>query len=238
MTMALPINTTPIYSLTIPSNGDTVKFRPFLVREEKALLIAQQSEDPEVMVDTLKEVIKSCVKDVDVNKLAIFDLEYIFTQLRGKSVGETIDLIFPCDVCVDDKAKIQITFDITKIEVEKTADHNKNIKLFEDVGIVMKYPTIQILKQLQELKVENLEEIFNIVAECVDYIYEGDDLYYSKELSKTEILEFLNNLTSEQFKNVQTFFETMPRLKKEVDYNCPVCKKAHHKVLEGLNSFF
>jgi hypothetical protein len=238
MTMALPINTTPIYNLIIPSTSENVKFRPFLVKEEKALLIAQQSEDPEVMVDTLKQVIKSCVKDVDVDTLAIFDLEYIFTQLRAKSVGETIELIFPCDVCDDDKAKLKISFDITKINVEKTADHNKNIKLFGDVGIVMKYPTIQILKKLQELKVENLEEIFNIVADCVDYIYEGDEIYYAKELSKPEILEFLNNLTSDQFKNVQAFFETMPRLKKEVDYNCPVCNKAHHKVLEGLNSFF
>lgn len=237
--MALPMNSTPTYNLIIPSTGETVKFRPFLVKEEKALLMAQQSEDPEVMVDTLKEVVKSCVKGIDTESLATFDLEYIFTQLRGKSVGETVDLIFPCDDCVDnDKARVQISFDITKIEVEKKPEHNKNIKLFNDVGVVMKYPTIKILKQLKELKVEDLDEVFKVVAECVDYIYEGQEIYYAKEVSKEEILEFLNNLTTDQFKNVQQFFETMPRLKQEVDYTCPVCKKPHHKVLEGLNSFF
>lgn len=236
--MALPINTTPIYSLVIPSTGNTAKFRPFLVKEEKALLMAQQSEDPEVMVDTLKQVIKSCVKDIDTDTLATFDLEYIFTQLRGKSVGENVDLIFPCDDCQDDKARVQISFDITKIQVEKKPEHNKNIKLFGEVGVMMRYPTIKILKQLQELKVDDLDQVFGIVAECVEYIYDGDQLYHAKELTKQEILEFLNNLTSEQFKDIQLFFETMPRLKHEVDYNCPVCKKPHHKVLEGLNSFF
>ena len=144
--MALPINTTAQYSLTIPSNGAKVKYRPFLVKEEKALLLAQQSEDPVVMVDTLKGVVASCVTgDYKADDLATFDLEYIFTQIRGKSVGETVDLLFPCDVCEDEKAKVKISFDITKIQIEKSPEHNKKIDLFGDVGVVMRYPTIQTI---------------------------------------------------------------------------------------------
>ena len=237
--MALPINTTAQYSLTIPSTGDRVKYRPFLVKEEKALLLAQQSEDPVVMVDTLKGVVASCVSgDYKIDDLATFDLEYIFTQIRGKSVGETVDLLFPCDVCEDEKAKVKISFDITKIQIEKSPEHDKKIDLFGDVGVVMRYPTIQTISRLENMKADTIDDIFDIVAGCIDFIYQGDEVFYGKEQSKEDLLEFLNNLTSEQFKKIQKFFETMPRLKQEVDYNCPVCGKAHHAVLEGLQSFF
>jgi hypothetical protein len=240
--MALPINTTAQYSLTIPSNGAKVKYRPFLVKEEKALLLAQQSEDPVVMVDTLKGVVDACVTgDYKIDDLATFDLEYIFTQIRGKSVGETVDLLFPCDEDHgddNDKAKVKISFDITKIQVEKSPEHNKKIELFGDVGVVMRYPTMQTISRLENMKADTIDDIFDIVAGCIDFVYQGDEVFYAKEQTQEELLEFLNNLTSEQFKSIQKFFETMPRLKQEVNYNCPVCGKAHHKVLEGLQSFF
>ena len=237
--MALPISNTPTYTLAIPSTGKEVKYRPFLVREEKALMIAQQSEDPIVMVNTLKDVVKTClVGEFNVDDLATFDLEYIFTQLRAKSVGETVDLIFPCDVCEDEKARVKISFDITKLKVEKSPDHENKIHLFGDVGVVMKYPTMQVLKKLQNLDTNNLDDLFKIVAECIDYIYQGNELFYGKEQTQEELLDFINNLTSEQFGKIQKFFETMPRLKQEVDYNCPVCGRVHHKVMEGLQSFF
>ena len=237
--MALPINTAAQYNLVIPSTGERVKYRPFLVKEEKALLLAQQSEDPITMVDTLKNIIASCVTgDYKVDNLATCDLEYIFTQIRGKSVGETVDLLFPCDVCEDEKAKVKISFDITKIQVEKSPEHDKKIDLFGDVGVVMRYPTIQTISRLENMKADTIDDIFDIVAGCIDFIYQGDEVFYGKEQSKEDLLEFLNNLTSEQFKKIQKFFETMPRLKQEVDYNCPVCGLHHHKVLEGLQSFF
>jgi hypothetical protein len=237
--MALPINTTPTYTLVVPSLEKEVKYRPFLVKEEKALLIAQQSEDAVVMVETLKNVIKNCLlTEIDVDLLATFDLEYIFTQLRAKSVGENIELIFPCDTCEDEKARVQISFDITKLKVVKSEDHKKNIELFGDVGVQMKYPTIQIIQKLEKLDTNNLDDLFKIMAECVEFVYQGDEVFYAKEQEPGEMIEFLNNLTSEQFKKVQHFFETMPKIKQEVDYNCPVCKKAHHKVLEGIQSFF
>jgi len=237
--MALPINTTPTYTLVVPSLEKEVKYRPFLVKEEKALLIAQQSEDPVVMIETLKNVIKNClITEIDVDVLATFDLEYIFTQLRAKSVGENVELIFPCDTCEDEKARVQISFDITKLKVVKSEDHNKNIELFGDVGVQMKYPTVQIIQKLEKLDTNNLDDLFRIMAECVEFVYQGDEVFYAKEQEPGEMIEFLNNLTSEQFKKVQHFFETMPKIKQEVDYNCPVCKKPHHKVLEGIQSFF
>lgn len=240
--MALPINTSTAYTLTIPSLKKEVKYRQFLVKEEKALLMAQQSEDPQVMVETLKDIIRSCVTgDYKIEDLALFDLEYIFTQLRAKSVGETVDLIFSCDEehgADNEKAKVRITFDISKLQVEMNPEHKNNISLFNDVGVVMSYPSFKTMRDLQNIRTDNLNQIFEVVATCIDYIYEGDKIYNAKEQTKEELLEFLNNLTSEQFKNVQKFFETMPRLRKEVDYKCPVCGKAHHKVLEGLQSFF
>lgn len=240
--MALPMMSTPTYTMVIPTTDATVKFRPFLVKEEKALLIAQQSEDVIVMVDTLKEVINSCVIDkIDTNKLATFDLEYMFTQIRAKSVGETIDMVFPCDVDHGDqneKARVKISIDLTTIKVEKDPNHTNKIHLFDDVGVVMRYPTIEIMKKLQNLETDNLDMIFDVIAGSIDFIYQGDEIFYGKEQKHEELVQFLNNLTSEQFVKVQKFFDTMPKIKKEVDYECPVCKKQHHVSLEGLQSFF
>jgi ribosomal protein L44E len=238
--MALPINsTTPVYTITLPSTEKPIKYRPFLIKEEKSLLIAQQSEDPMVMVNTLKEVIKSCIKDeIDVDSLATFDLEYIFTQLRAKSVGEIVDLQLKCDTCTDEKSIAMVKVDLTKLEVKKSPEHNSKINLFDDVGIVMKYPTIEIIKKLENSNINDIEEIFDIVTQCVDYIHTTDEVFYAKEQTKEELVEFLNNLSSEQFMKVQKFFETMPKLTKEIKYNCPVCGKEHNKVLEGLSSFF
>lgn len=233
------MNSTPVYTLTVPSSGKQLKFRPFLIKEEKTLLIAQQSEDPIVMVESLKEVIQSCIKDeVDVNELATFDLEYIFTQIRSKSVGEIIELMMLCDTCTDDKAVAKVSIDLTKIQVEKNPEHKSKIHLYQDVGIVMKYPTLDILKKMESINTNDLDEVFNIVVDCIDYIYNEEEVFHAKEQTKQELLDFLNNLSSDQFAEVQKFFETMPKLKHEIDYVCPVCSKEHHKVLEGLNSFF
>ena len=232
------MNSTPVYTLAVPSTGKELKFRPFLIKEEKTLLIAQQSEDPIVMVESLKEVIQSCVKDIDVNDLATFDLEYIFTQIRSKSVGEIIELMMLCDTCTDEKAVAKVSIDLTKIQVEKNPEHKAKIHLYNDVGVVMKYPTLDILKKMESINTNDLDEVFNVVVDCIDYIYNEEEVFHAKEQTKQELLDFVNNLSSDQFAEVQKFFETMPKLKHEIDYVCPVCSKEHHKVLEGLNSFF
>jgi hypothetical protein len=238
--MALPVQSTPTYNIAIPSSKENLKFRPFLVKEQKALLLAQQSEDASVMVDTLKGVIRSCAQSkVDVDKLAIFDLEYIFSQIRSKSVGENVDLIFSCDVCDDEKAKVKITIDLSKLQVETDPKHEQKIHLFDDVGIVMKYPSVNVINTMDKYGVDaEVDLVFDIVCECIDYIYDSKEVYHASEQTKEELQSFVNNLTSEQFEKIESFFETMPKLRQKVHYICPVCSREHNKVLEGLNSFF
>jgi len=242
--MALPLNNTPIYNLTLPSTGATLRYRPFLVKEEKSLLIAQQSEDATIMVDTLKGVVKSCVKEnLDVDSLATFDLEYIFTQLRARSIGEMVELIMSCDEDHGDKnklAKVKVSIDLTKLQVSKPDNHDKKIPLFGDVGIVMKYPTIDVIKKLESAKIDSSEvdSVFSIMVQCIDFIYDATEVYHAKEQTQKELMEFIDNLTSEQFAKLQNFFENMPKLKHDVNYKCPVCGKAHTVTLEGMESFF
>ena len=240
--MALPMMSAPTYTMVVPSSGVSVKFRPFLVKEEKALLIAQQSEDIGVMIQTLKGIINTCVLDtLDVDKLATFDLEYMFTQIRAKSVGEIIELIFPCDIDHgedNEKARVKVSIDLTTLVVEKDPSHNNKINLFGDVGVVMKYPTMDVMKRLENLDTNDLDKVFSVVADSIDYIYQGEEIFYGKEQKHEELLQFLNNLTSEQFVKVQQFFATMPKIKKEIEYTCPVCQKHHRKMLEGMQSFF
>ena len=240
--MALPMMSAPTYTMVVPSSGVSVKFRPFLVKEEKALLIAQQSEDIGVMIQTLKGIINTCVLDtLDVDKLATFDLEYMFTQIRAKSVGEIIELIFPCDIDHgedNEKARVKVSIDLTTLVVEKDPNHNNKINLFGDVGVVMKYPTMDVMKRLENLDTNDLDKVFSVVADSIEYIYQGEEIFYGKEQKHEELLQFLNNLTSEQFVKVQQFFATMPKIKKEIEYTCPVCQKHHRKMLEGMQSFF
>ena len=237
--MALPVQKTPIYTIDIPSTKQKFKFRPFLVKEEKALMLAQQSDDVTTMTDTLKAVIKSCaLSKVDVDELATFDLEYIFCQIRGKSVGEIIDLLFFCDVCDDEKAGVKLSFDVTKLKVLFEPDHDKKIPLFDDVGIVMKYPNITVLNQLIELDANDGDAVIDAITNCIDYIYTNEEMFYAKEQTKEELVEFINNMTTEQFAKVQKFFDTMPKFQEPVKYTCPVCAREHNKMLTGISNFF
>lgn len=239
--MALPIQNATVYTTTVPSTKQEIKFRAFLVREEKALLIAQQSEDPVVMMDTLKQIIKSCVRtELDVETLALFDIEYIFAQLRSKSVGEIVEIVVACDVCPDEdtKARVKLTFDLSKLQVNFPTEHTKKIGLFDDVGVVMRYPSLSMIKDLEGMDQADADSVFRVITSSIDLIYDGDELHYAKDQTREELQEFLENLTQEQFKKIQQFFETMPKLSKEVQYDCPVCKHHHEKVIEGLNSFF
>lgn len=238
--MALPKMQTPVYSLTIPSLKKEVKFRPFLVKEEKALLLAQQSEDPNVMVDTLKQVIASCVTTTEpiTEELAIFDYEYMFTQIRAKSVGEFAELVFLCDVCEDDKAKVKMSIALNNSQVEFNEAHTKKIPLYDDVGVMMKYPNLDTLVQLDSIKQGDITQLFNVIIKCMDYVYTSDEIMYMKEQTTEEKVEFLDSLTSEQFEKLAQFFTTMPKFRQKIQYDCPVCGKHHDKILEGINYFF
>lgn len=237
--MSLPVYNTPVYNLTLPSSGKVIKFRPFLVKEEKALLIAQQSEDASVMIDTLKQVIKSCVKDsIDVDTMPTFDLEYVFVQIRAKSVGEVVELMLRCNTCDDPKAVSRVSVDLTQLEVIKTADNNPKIDLFDDVGIMFKFPTMKLLSKLEVADITDIDSVIDVIADCVDYIYNSSEVFHAKEQTKEELVIFLNNLNSKQFAKIQKFFETLPRLKCELNFVCPICSVPQKSVLEGLNSFF
>ena len=237
--MALPLASTPLYKLTIPSTGKVVSYRPFLVKEEKALLIAQQSEDSDTMIETLKNVISECIKDkIKVDELALFDIEYIFTQLRAKSVGELVELVLKCDTCEDDKASVLYSIDLTKLKVTIAKEHNKTIPLFDDVGVMMKYPSLDILSKMEKLETTDIDTVFDIVCSCIEAVYNSVEMFYAKDQKPEEVREFVNNLTQEQFIKIQQFFDTMPKLEEKVNYKCPVCGKEHEKFIRGLDSFF
>src|ERR1035437_10564439 len=193
--MALPVIATTTYTLTVPSTGQKVKYRAFLVKEQKSLLIAQQSEDPTVMVDTLKSIIHSCILDkIDVDALATFDLEFIFMQLRSRSVGEIAELLFTCEQCKT--GDILVRFDVSQLKVEIPEGHTKKIQLTDDIGIVLKYPSLDILGKLQGVDSDSTDTniIFDVIVSCIDYIYDATSVYMAKDSTKEELNTFLENL--------------------------------------------
>lgn len=238
--MALPTNVTPTYTLTIPSTKAEFKYRPFLVKDEKALLVAQQSEDQGVILDTIKELITVCAKSaVDVNALTYFDVEYIFLKLRSVSVGETAEMLFSCDVDHGEAAKpCKTAVQLDKVYVDVPEGHTNNIKLFDDVGIVLKYPSSVTISKMAAIQNDNFDLVIDIVIDCIDYIYNSNEIFKKDDHTHSELVEFIGNLKNEQFAQIEQFFATMPQTKIDVQYICPVCQLHHKKVIGGLNSFF
>ena len=237
--MNLPINQATLYSITIPSTGKKVQFRQFLVKEQKALLIAQQSKDEEVMYHTLKEVVKSCVKgSVDIDKLAIFDVEYLFIMMRAKSVGELAEIVIMCPNCDDEKAKTNLTINLEQVQVSKNPEHTNKIHLFDDVGVVMNYPSFSTLQMIRNSNMNNPEEAINVVMACMDYIYNTNEVFKIDDCPKEKLIEFIDNLTDTQLQSIKSFFKTSPKVYLDIEYTCPLCAVTHNKRLEGLASFF
>lgn len=236
--MALPMYKHPVYTTTLPSTGKQIKYRPFLVKDEKNLLLAQQSEEELNMLDTLKSVIGDCIldKDVSVDDLAIFDLEYMFTQLRSKSVGEQVELIFTCrnEEC---KEKTKISFKIEP-ELIKPEGHNNKIDLFDDVGVVMKYANASILKDISKLDTTNPDQILELIINCIDYIYDKESVYPAKDQKKQDLIKFVEGLPRAPTDKIRKFFETTPRLQQVVKYDCPKCATKNEYTIEGIDSFF
>ena len=232
--MALPKYTFPIYTLTVPSTGKEMKYRPFLVKDEKNLLLSQQSEEEVSMYDTLKTVIASCiVDDTKADSLAVFDIEYIFTQLRCKSIGESVELVFTCqnEEC---GAKTPHSFEIAPTVVT-SAEHTNKIQLFDDVGIMMKYPGVGQMKKIQSLNMDNPDQIIEMIAEHVDFVYDDEQTYSS---SKKELIKFIEDLPRSASDKIKQFFDTMPHLSQTVPYTCKECGKSHEYVVEGIQNFF
>jgi len=245
--MALPKLTVMKHKLSLPSTGEKITYRPFLVKEEKILMMAMQSEDPVEMVVALREIIKNCVEsDINVERLPVFDVEYIFLQLRSKSVGETIDLSYtvPDEICEVDKKEclfaLQIILD--DITVEKTKEHNPLIDITDSIKIKMKYPEIEMSTSVSAGLTgdsSNMVDVtFKMIEGCIEYIMDGEEIHKPDDYTEKEIDDFINSLSSAQFKSIQGFFETMPKLRKRVTGKCSKCEKENEKVLEGLADFF
>ena len=238
--MPLPKIATPTYELELPSTGETVQYRPFLVKEEKLLVIALESENTKQITTAIKSVIKNCVltKGIKVESLPTFDIEYLFLNIRGKSVGEDIDLNI---ICPDDnETEVPVSINLDDIEVKKNDDHTTMIKLDDSITMQMKYPSLdQFIKNNFELNEKNaMDQSFDLIASCVDKVLTEDEVWTTADCTKKEMTEFLEQMNSSQFKDIEKFFETMPKLSHTVKVTNPKTKVESDVVLEGLASFF
>ena len=238
--MPLPKIATPTYELVLPSTDQTIQFRPFLVKEEKLLVLALESEDNKQITTAIKSVLKNCVltKGIKVEQLPTFDIEFLFLNIRGKSVGEELEVNI---VCPDDE-KTQVTVDINldDIQVQKNEEHNKQIKLDENLMMEMKYPSLdQFIKNNFDFNEKNqMDQSFQLIASCIDKIYSEEEVWATADCTKKEVNDFLEQMNSGQFKLIETFFETMPKLSHTIKITNPKTKVESDVVLEGLASFF
>ena len=236
--MSLPAPSTPTYELILPSTGKTIKFRPFLVKEEKVLLLAEQSEDEKQIKEAIKSVIKNCIiTRVKIEEFTYFDLEYVFLQLRARSAEEHLELIITCKD--DDTTKVTYRFNLLDVEVEMGEKSNKKIMLGEDLGIVLKYPGMdEFVKFAMMGNSLPDSEVVEYVASKVDQIFQGEEVWDSEDLSQKEIIEWLEKLTQKQFVLIGEFFENLPVLRHKFKVTNPNTGVESEYVLEGLQNFF
>ena len=238
--MPLPKIATPTYELELPSTEKTVNYRPFLVKEEKLLVLALESEDTKQITTAIKAVLKSCVltKGIKVEHLPTFDIEYLFLHIRGKSVGEEIEVNITCPD--DEKTQVPITLDLDDIKVQKNDKHNNQIKLDDNLMMELKYPSLdQFIKNNFDFDEKNqMEQSFDLIGTCIDKIYNEEEVWATADCTKKEVKEFLESMNSTQFKEIESFFETMPKLSHSISVTNPKTKVKSDVVLEGLASFF
>ena len=238
--MPLPKIATPTYELELPSTGQTVKYRPFLVKEEKLLVLALESEDTKQITNAIKAVLKSCVqtKGIKIETLPTFDIEFLFLHIRGKSVGEELEVNI---ICPDDKkTEVPVTIDVDDIKVQMNDEHDKQIKLDANLMMELKYPSLdEFIKNNFDFKEGNqMEQSFDLIGACIDKIYNEEEVWATADCTKKEVKEFLESMNSSQFKEIEKFFESMPKLKHTIDVTNPKTKVKSEVVLEGLASFF
>jgi len=243
--MALPKLEFPIYTLELISNKKKIRFRPFLVKEQKLLLMATESQDTKDIIDVVKQICKNCIlDDIDVETLPIFDLEYIFLNLRSRSVNEVIELQYRCNNKIKDETDNEKTcgslekFKINLLEVKPILNKNHNLKIMfsDSLGITMKYPTFEMLENLKGNTEEEI--LFELLTKCIDYVFDKDEIYYAKDYSQEELTEFIDNLQQKDLEKIQTFFETSPKIKHNLKFKCRKCDYKEEIVIEGLQNFF
>ena len=238
--MPLPKIATPTYELTLPSTGKQVQYRPFLVKEEKLLVIALESEDNKQITTAIKAVLKACVltKGIKIETLPTFDIEFLFLNIRGKSVGEELDVNIVCPD--DEKTEVAVKIDLDDIEVQRDENHTNQIKLDDTLMMEMKYPSLdEFIKSNFDFSDKNqMDQSFQLIASCIDKIYTEDEVWATADCTKKEVNEFLEGMNSNQFKEIETFFTTMPKLSHTITVTNPKTKVKSDVVLEGLAAFF
>ena len=241
--MSLPKLTVMKHKLTLPSTGESITFRPFLVKEEKILMMALQSENQEDMTRALKEIINNCIESqLNIDTLPMFDIEYIFLQLRARSVGDQIEVKYtdPDKICKnEEECKFESSINIDDIKIVKTENHTDLVTLTDKIKVKMKYPAMAMANNLQDIEqADMVDSTFKMISACIDYIMDGEQMHKTSDYTEDEVNDFLNSLSSLQFKEIQTFFETAPKIKKEVTSTCGKCGTKDTKTLEGLADFF
>lgn len=233
----------PEFELELPSNGKKIKYRPFVVREEKILLLALESKDNSQITNAIKQILKNCIltRGIKVEELPTFDIEYIFLNVRGKSVGENIDLIITCSD--DGETQVPVTIFIDEIKVKKNPNHSPDISLGNNLVLRMKYPSLdEFIKTNFNFNsndsVDNIEKSFEIITSCMDVVFTKDDSWAAKDCTKKELFEFIDNMDTKQFKMIENFFQTMPVLSHTFKVINPKTEVENEVKLEGLTSFF
>jgi len=238
--MPLPKIATPTYEMVLPSSDRKIKYRPFLVKEEKLLIIAMESEDQKQITNAIKTVIGNCIltRGTKVEKLSTFDIEYLFLNIRGKSVGENVDVIITCPD--DETTQVPVTIALDEIKVHKNPKHSRDIKLDENLILRMKYPSLSefISNNFSVEEGINVSQSFNMITSCIDQVYNEEESWNASDCTKKELNDFIEQLSSKQFKEIETFFETMPKLSHTLKIKNPETKVESEVVLEGLSSFF
>jgi len=238
--MPLPKIVTPTYELILPSTKKQIRYRPFLVKEEKLLVLALETEDSKQITNAIKSVLKSCIltRGVKVETLPTFDIEYLFLNIRGKSVGEVVEVVITAPD--DGKTAIPVEINLDEIKVQENPEHNKQIQLNDDLMMEMAYPSLdQFIKNNFDFSGNvNIDQSFELIAGCIDKIYNEEEVWTTSDVSKKEVLDFLEQMSSVQFKQIEKFFETMPKLSHTIEVVNPKTKVESTVVLEGLSSFF
>ena len=236
--MALPKLEVPIYELTVPSTDEKIKYRPFLIKEEKILLIAMESGENEDVIQAVKQIVSECTfNKLKLGSMPMFDVEYIFLQIRSKSVGEVSKLKVLCRDDGETYANVEV--DLTEIEVQVNDDHTNKIELTDEMGVIMRYPTIDSFSTagISDITADNM---LDVIVTCIDKIYDkkGEEVYDSKDSSQKELMDFVEGMNTQQFQDVQAFFDSMPKLRHEVTVVNPKTKVENVVALSGLNDFF
>lgn len=239
--MALPKMDVPLYEVYLPIAKKTVKYRPFLVKEQKLLFMAAESDDGVVVENTIRQVLQNCVVDgIDIENLSLIDLEYFFIHLRAKSVGEVVESKFRCENLVNDEEcgnVMDVQTNLTEITVQNIDSYDDMVKITDTIGVKMRLPKYTLFQKAND-KEDLSEFLFDMIIDCIEYIYDGEQIYYSKDIENEELVDFLDNLNQNQFKKIQDFFDTIPKIDKKVETVCKKCGYKHSIKFDGLESFF